>query len=71
MVYKSIEYTRTLDKAYRFFKDVHVQALKYHPWSSQPDVICRTSAVLPSMRKGRVYCVTIAIKESTSRVMTA
>lgn len=47
--YESIEYTRKLDKAYRFFKDGHVQALKYHPWSSQPDVICVTSTVLPSM----------------------
>lgn len=69
--YESIEYTRTLEKAYRFFKDGHVQALKCHPWSSQPDVICVTSTVLPSMRKDRIYCVTIAIKESTSHVMTA
>ena len=69
--YESVEYTRTLDKAYRFFKDGHVQAIKYHPWSSQPDVICITSTVLPSMRKDRVYCVTVAIKESTCRVVTA
>lgn len=27
----SIEYTRTLDKAYRFFQDGHVQNIKYHP----------------------------------------
>ena len=49
--YESVEYTRTLEKAYRFFKDGHVQAIKYHPWSSQPDVICVTCTVLPSMQK--------------------
>ena len=48
--YESVECTCTLDKAYQFFKDGHVQAIKYHPWSSQ-HVICVTSAVLPSMRK--------------------
>ena len=69
--YESIEYTRTLDKAYRFFKDGHIQAVKYHPWSSQPNVICVTSTVLPSMRKDRIYCATIAIKESTCRAVTA
>jgi len=58
-----IPWTRLTD----FFKDGHVQAIKYHPWSSQPDVICVTSSVLPSMRKDRVYCVTVAIKESTCR----
>ena len=69
--YESAEYTRTLEKAYRFFKDGHVQAIKFHPWSSLPDVICVTCTVLPSMRKDRVYSVTIAIKESTCRVVTA
>ena len=63
--YESVEYTRTLEKAYRSFEDGHVQAIKYHPWSSQPDVICVTCTVLPSIRQDRVYCVTIAIKEST------
>jgi len=69
--YESVEYTRTLDKAYRFFQDGHVQAIKYHPWPSQLDVICVTSTVLPSMRKDRVYGVTVAIKESTCHVLTA
>ena len=47
--YESVEYTRTLDKAYRFFKDGHVQDLKYHPWTSQSDIICIKATVLPSM----------------------
>ena len=54
--YESIEYTRTLDKAYRFFKDGHVQAVKYHPWSSQPNVICVTSTILPSMQRQNLLC---------------
>ena len=50
--YESVEYTCTLEKAYRFLKDSHVQAIKYHPRSSQqPNVICVTCTVLPSMRK--------------------
>ena len=69
--YESVEYTRTLEKAYHFFIDGHVQAIKYHPWSSQPDVIYVTCTVLPSMPEDRVYCVTIAIQESTCHVMTA
>ncbi|XP_065884579.1 uncharacterized protein [Dysidea avara] len=58
-------------KVHAISHDGHVQAIKYHPWSSQPDVICVTSTVLPSMRKDRVYCATIAIKEPTCRVVTA
>ena len=55
--YESVEYTRTLDKAYRFFKDGHVQNIKYHPWTTQPDVICVKATVLLSMRKDRIYYV--------------
>lgn len=69
--YESAEYTRTLDKAYRFFKDGHVQNLKYHPWTNQTDVICVTATVLPSMRKDRVYFATIIMRESNARVVTA
>ena len=59
-----IEYTRTLDKAYRFFQDGHVQKIKYHPLPSVPDHICITTNVLPSMRKDRVYSITVFIHES-------
>ena len=69
--YESVEYTRSLDKAYRFFKDGHVQDIKYHPWDNQPDVVCVTTTVLPSMRKDRIYHVTLIIRESSARVITA
>lgn len=63
-----IEYTRTLDKAYRSFQDDHVQKIRYHPLPSVPDHICITATVLPSMRKDRVYSVTIFIHESVYSV---
>ena len=69
--YESVEYTRALNKAYRFFKDGHVQNIKYHPWNNQPDYICISSIVLPSMRKDRTYNVTIIIRETTARVAIA
>ena len=64
-----IEYTRTLDKAYRFFQDGHVQNIKYHPMPEIPDHVCVTVTVLPSMRKDHIYSVTILIHESTARVV--
>ena len=69
--YESVEYTRALDKAYRFFKDGHVQDIKYHPWISQTDFICISTKVLPSMRKDRIYNVTVIIQESNARVVIA
>ena len=68
---ESVEYTRTLDKAYHFFKDGHVQAVRYHAWISQSDIVHVMSVVLPSMRKDRVYNVTIIIRESSAHVVTA
>ena len=44
-----IAYTRTLDKAYRFFLDGHVQKIRYHPMPSQLDFTCIGALVLPSM----------------------
>ena len=70
-VYVPVEYTRTLDKAYRFYKDGHVQEIRYHPMLNVPDHICISAKVLPSMRKDRVYHVSVIIKECTSRVMCA
>ena len=66
-----MEYTRTLDKAYRFFQDGHVQNIKYHPMPEIPDHVCVTANALPSMRKDRIYSVTILILESTARVVKA
>ena len=66
-----VEYTRTLEKAYRFFKDGHVQDVKYHSMPKQKDHICIVSKVLPSMKKDRVYNVVIVICESTTKVSTA
>jgi len=59
-----IEYTRTLDKAYRFFQEGHVQHIKYHPLPNIAEHICISAVVLPSMRKDRVYNVTIFVHQS-------
>ena len=34
-----VEYTRTLGKSYHFYKDGHVQQVKYHPMPKQDDHI--------------------------------
>lgn len=61
---ESIEYTRTLDKAYRFFQDGHVQNIKYHPLPDIADHICISAVVLPSMQNDHMYNVSIFIHES-------
>ena len=66
-----IGYTRTLDKAYRFFKDGHVQEIKYHPMPRLYDYVSISSKVLPSMRKDRIYNVIIIICNSTAEVSVA
>ena len=66
-----MEYTRILDKLYRFYQDGHVQNIKYHPVPEIPDHVCVTATVLPSMRKDHIYSVTILILESTARVVKA
>lgn len=70
-VHVPAEYTRTLNKGYRFFLDGHVQDIKYHPMDHKPDYVCILSRVLPSMRKDRVYVVNIVFQESTCAVTTA
>ncbi|XP_065903217.1 uncharacterized protein [Dysidea avara] len=70
-VYVPVEYTRTLDKAYRFYKDGHVQNIKYHPMPSAFGYVCISATVLPSMRKDRIYHVAIVIDESSAHVVTA
>ena len=67
----SIGYTRTLDKAYRFFKDGHVLEIKYHPMPQLHDYVSISSKVLPSMRKDRIYNVIIIICNSTAEVSVA
>ena len=37
---ESKSYTCTLDKAYRFFQDGHVQNIRFHPMPNQPGCIC-------------------------------
>ena len=66
-----VEYTRTLEKAYRFYKDGHVQQVKYHPIPMQDDHICITAKVLPSMKKNWMYKVVIVICETSIKVSTA
>ena len=58
-------------KRYRFFQDGHVQNIKYHPMPEIPNHVCVTATVLPSMRKDRIYSVTILIHESTAHVVKA
>ena len=66
----SIDYTRTLDKN-RFFQDGHIQKIKYHRLPDIPDHSYVSAAVLPSMKKDRVYKVIIFLCESTVRVAQA
>ena len=65
------EYTRKLDKAYRYFQDGHIQDVKYHPIPNLSDFVCVSAKALPSMRKDRLYNVTIVICESACSVVTA
>ena len=68
--YVPAEYTRTLDKAYGFFKDGHVQQIRYHPMPSVSGYISVAATVLPSMRKDRIYHVVIVITEHTAHAIT-
>ena len=70
-VYVRVEYTRTLDKAYRFYKVGHVQNIKYHPMPSVSGYVCIAATVLLSMKKDRIYHVAIVINESSAHVITA
>ena len=66
-----IEYTRTLSKAYIFFKDGHVQDVQYHPFPQKPGYVCVKSKVLPSMRKDRVYTIVIVLHNSSAHIASA
>jgi len=66
-----IAYTRTLDKAYCFFKDGHVQNVRYHPMPTQSDFVCIGSSILPSMKKDKMYNVFIVLSNLTAKVDTA
>ena len=50
---ESISYTCTLDKAYRFFQDGHVQNVRLHPMTDKRNYVCIRADVLPSMKKGK------------------
>ena len=69
--YESIGYTRTLNKAYRFFQDGHVQNIRYHPMPSQQDYVCIGASVLPSMKKDKMYSVRIVLSEHTGHIEKA
>ena len=69
--YESIGYTRTLDKAYRFFQDGHVQNIRYHPMPCQQDYVCISANVLPSMKKDKIYSVRILLSEHTGHIEKA
>ena len=55
-LYMQTEYTRMLDKAYRFSHDGHVQDLKCHPMSHLEDTVCVVATVLASMKKVFLSC---------------
>ena len=69
--YESIGYTRTLDKAYRFFQDGHVQNIRFHPMPDQLDYVCIGATVLPSMKKDKIYNVYIVLSQRTAHVEKA
>ena len=68
---ESICYTRTLDRAYVFFQDGHVQKVRYHLMPSLSDYICIGASVLPSMKKNTKYDVLIVLSIHTAHVRTA
>ena len=70
-VYEPIEYTRTFNKGYRFFRDGHIQEIRYHPMPHEVDYVCIRSSVLPSMRKDRVYTTKIVLCEPNVSVASA
>ena len=70
-LYVQTEYTRTLDKGYRFFQDSYVQNIKCHPMPHKPDFVCVASTVLPSMKKDCIYHVKIVVQKSPCSVNTA
>jgi len=55
-----IVYTRTLDKAYRFFQDGHVQKVRYHPMSEQHLYWCISFAF--NEKRQDVQCVYCFVK---------
>ena len=54
-----------------FYKDGHVQHIRYHPMPSVPGYISVAATVLPSIRKDQIYHVFIVITESTAHAITA
>ena len=62
---------RPLDKASQYFKDGHIQGVRYHPWDSQPDFVFVATTILPSMCKYHTYHVTLIIKKPKAHVITA
>ena len=68
---ETVSYTRTLDKAYRFFQDGHVQKVRYHPMPSLPEYVCIGASVLPSMKKNKMYNVRVVLSNNTAHVCKA
>ena len=66
-----IAYTHTFDKAYHFFQDGHVQNVRYNPMPTQPDFVCISASVLPSMKKDKMYNVFIVLSKLSAKVKTA
>lgn len=69
--FESVCYTRTLDRAYVFFQDGHVQKVRFHPMLSLSDYICIGASVLPSMKKHSTYDVRIVLATHTAHVRLA
>ena len=71
--FQPVEYTRTLDKGYRFFVDSHVlkDHIEHHHFPLSPEHSCVRAKVLPSMRKDRVYDVMVVFHDASARVILA
>ena len=58
---ESMESYRAVSKGYLFFKDDHVQKLKYHPMPEHDGVCYVKATVLPSMVKSKMYTVHLCL----------
>ena len=65
------EYTRTLDKAYKFYRKSYVQDVKSHPMLHEPDFVFVASTVLLSMKKDRIYYVKVILHQLSFLVKAA
>ena len=69
--FQPVEYTRTLDKGYRFFVDVLKDYIEHYHFPLSPEHSCVRAKALPSMRKDHVYDVMVVFHDASARVILA